>query len=188
MPQGKKIISCGQTYVIGLPKGGSTADSTVQKHWDQYSELLRSASPAHAHRGHFWCREASKEVPAARIARSLSEGGSWRQYYSALRSKDVGFRPVMELPEGHGFQTGDTPRRFTLTMDGRITYFNAAQKRAPRHYHHGGKLHFVDNYSDHRLLIPWVVVGDYAIAAENLLVDISWDDLCSQGFVSEPSL
>ena len=188
MPQGKKIISCDHTYVIGLPKGGSTADSTVQEHWEQYSELLRSASPAHAHRGHFWCREASKEVPAARVARSLGGKAPWRQFYSAFRSKDMGFRPTMKLPDGHDLQTGDILRRFSLTMDGHICYFNEVQKRSPRHYHHGAKLHFVDNYTDKRLLIPWVVMGDHAIAAENLLVDISWDDLCSQGFVSEPSV
>ncbi len=188
MPQGREILSCDQTYLIGLPKGGSTADSAVQKHWETYSELLRSTSPAHARRAHFWCQETSTEVPAARIARTLDGKVPWRQFYSAFRSKDVGFRPTMRLPDGHGLHTGDILRRFTLTMDGHITYFNAGQKRAPRHYHHGGRLHFVDNYSDKRLLIPWVVVGDYAIATENLLVDISWDDLCSQGFVSELSI
>ncbi len=185
MPQGKTVISSNQTFVIGLPSGGSAAGDAVHSHWERYSEVLRGAAPPHALRGHFWCREASADVPAARIARSLGDPAPWRQFYSAYRSKDVGFRPAMKLPEGHGAKTGDILHRFTLTMDGRVTYYNV--RRKPARYRHGAALRLVDEYTDRRMLIPWVVVGGYAIAAEDLLVDISWDDLCAQGFVGGPS-
>lgn len=184
MSQGNKIYSGEGTFTISLPAGGLSPD-TAQDHWERCSEVLRNAAPAHALHGHFWCREASPASPSARVARSVGPQGGWKQFYPALRSRDVGFRPVLRLPEGHGARTGDILRRFTLTMDGRVTYFNLQQKHAPRHYRPGAALRIVDSYRDQRVLIPWVVVGDHAIAAENLLVNVSWNDLCAQGFVPE---
>lgn len=186
MLEGKQVFGSDQTFLIGLPAGGLAPGDAVHSRWEQCTEVLRSASPPHALHGHFWCREASPAVPAARVARSLGRQSPWRQFYSALRSRDVGFRPVLRLPEGHGARTGDILRRFTLTMDGHVTYFNLQQKHAPRHYRPGAELRIVDSYTDERVLIPWVVLGSHAIAAENLLVNVSWDDLCAQGFVALP--
>ena len=165
---------------IRLPAGGLTPEETDTQ-WAKYQKVLHPILPAHAVRGHSWCLETPPATPAARVARSL-EGRHWKCFYAALRSKDVGFRPVIGLPEGHGMEDGTVFHRYTLTMDGHIAYIGLRQPHATRHYRPGAALRFTDHYKDPRVLIPWVVCGDTAVAAENLLVNISWNDLASQGF------
>lgn len=164
---------------IGLPAGCTAAKSDDR--WADCAAALRSASPARAHHGHSWCLETDPDTPAARMAFSLHQD-SWDCFYAALRSKQVGFRPVLTLPEDHGMEDGQIFHRYALTMDGKLAYTRMSTRHGVRSYRPGAELRFVDHVQDERAQIPWVVYGNHAIAAENLLVNISWNDLNALGF------
>lgn len=176
-------------YKITLPSGGDTAQTTQHSDWD--NALKTHAYIKNDHNGEIvgsWCSNIAKEDSNKRAVRGLMTTKSWDSLSANARSLHVGFRPMLFPlgPNSLGYEpsllsymSGKKIQMGTLIVNGKIMI-----RPFEYIYRKGDRVEIGDSVGDKSKLIEWAVSDFRLIALNNLMIDVSWNQLLELGFIS----
>ena len=192
---GKIVTLEGQRFCLALPRGNS-----VDNDWDASTTAFESCGvkyPWGARGAGSWTNE--KRLGGKVVLRGTATAGSDKPVISEFRCVEpdkagnrIGFRPLLVPIDKQGkvnrsvlsgVGNGTILRAYSLTMRNKpvLSYQNPEITE----YITGSDLTITDTFFGSEYLIRWVIFDGMAIANQNLVLGVSWDDLVRMGFADK---
>lgn len=189
----------GLPYLVQLPI--SEYSWSAYQEWDPIIYFLDGNNGIFHWKGvASWCQGRDPLKTQLHICRGSTLYGVGRENVLAdVRRKDIGFRPVLtplnpktldpDINAWSGIKDGDRLFLGTLYMDGfAISARESLCKQwTPTEYRVNAKLEIGDSHPEPEKQICFIKFKGKLWADRNLLVMISWNDLCTQKFFNCPS-
>ena len=192
---GRKIELSGHLVTIGVPYSGYDSDKTP---FDIMDDAIKRCGDSDS----LWHWSDGFSLCADTITYHAQGGLGAKVFlynFSNTTTKALGFRPLLTPAKPsdcndsfelfRDLKDGAQLNAYTMLLDGNpINTANPSQITSyhsiARNNYSGHRIQIVDDYYGDDFLIPWVFFGGCAMAAKNILLNISWNDLVSEGFAS----
>lgn len=185
----------GQLWATMLPTGGAGDDNRYNI-WDQVTRAAAKRNDLfHYHTILTICQDHMQQDKTCCIGRGYSAVHYRNTIPTSLRQAIHGYRPVL-IPLDRNTRQPDY-QRLAHIRDGTIVvmgmlYMNEKPLHNPKNpvldgdiprYIPSSKLHIGDTQKDIDFQIKWIKAGNHLISDRNLVRELSWNDLDSQGLV-----
>lgn len=181
----------GQPYSVGLPTGGMDKDDRDNQ-WDKMIDFLGEDSDSRFHwRMNFsWCENTVYPGRSYRASRGLHSARYWYYYLTSHRFMRIGFRPVL-MPLNAGtlepdpslledIPDGERIALASLYVDGNPVLLSNGNGAI---YKNEGKIILGDRSENPKNWLYVIKHEGLLWADQNVLINISWDELRRQGYV-----